>query len=60
MCGRCENGTAPCDRSPTEHSFGAQSECLPCLDGWVGIDIYMERSRCGLYVREKEEWVECK
>ncbi|VDI75919.1 thrombospondin 2/3/4/5 [Mytilus galloprovincialis] len=40
MCGRCENGTDPCDRSPTEHSFGAQSECLPCLDGWICKDGY--------------------
>ncbi|XP_052067581.1 uncharacterized protein LOC127706896 isoform X1 [Mytilus californianus] len=40
MCGRCENGTDPCDRSPTEHSFGAQSECSPCLDGWICKDGY--------------------
>ena len=36
MCGRCENDTGSCDRSPTEFSFGAQSECSSCLDGWVG------------------------
>ena len=38
-CGRCENDTESCDRSPTEFSFGAQSECSSCLDGWVGIEV---------------------
>ncbi|KAL3841479.1 hypothetical protein ACJMK2_019620 [Sinanodonta woodiana] len=36
-CGRCdpaqENGT--CDRSPTEHSFGASWECKTCPKGWL-------------------------
>ena len=35
MCGRCENTSVPCDRDPTEHSFGNTSECSPCPDGWV-------------------------
>ena len=35
MCGRCDNDTVPCDRDPTEHSFGNSSECSSCLEGWV-------------------------
>ena len=36
-CARCDNETDSCNRSTSEHSFGAQSECSPCLDGWVFI-----------------------
>lgn len=39
MCGRCENDTITCDRSPTEHSFGAASECVTCPKGWVSVEI---------------------
>ena len=34
-CGRCENDTTACERSPTEHTFGAASECSTCPKGWV-------------------------
>ncbi|XP_071121963.1 uncharacterized protein [Mytilus edulis] len=33
-CGRCED-SGTCDRSPTEHSFGAAGECSPCPIGWI-------------------------
>ena len=36
-CARCDNETDSCNRSISEHSFGAKSECSPCLDGWVCI-----------------------
>ena len=35
MCGRCENDSLPCDRDPSEHSFGEASECTACPEGWV-------------------------
>ena len=43
MCGRCDNDTTPCDRDPTEHSFGNSSECSPCPEGWVRYYVHTEQ-----------------
>ena len=37
MCGRCENNSVPCDRDPSEHSYGLALECTTCPDGHVSI-----------------------
>ncbi|XP_071121965.1 uncharacterized protein [Mytilus edulis] len=52
MCGRCENDTITCDRSPTEHSFGAASECVTCPKGWICKDGYAT-------ICPKNHYVEC-
>ncbi|CAH1799045.1 unnamed protein product [Owenia fusiformis] len=43
-CARCE-GDADCNKSPTEHSFGAAETCSPCPLGWICHDGYA--SPCG-------------
>ena len=49
MCGRCE-GTGACDRSPTEHSFGASGECSACPIGWVSSKILFIRVKVKVMV----------
>ncbi|WAR01796.1 TOLL6-like protein [Mya arenaria] len=36
-CGRCDpyDPSSTCGRNPVEHSFGHQSECTPCPNGWI-------------------------
>ncbi|XP_070566935.1 uncharacterized protein [Ptychodera flava] len=46
-CGRCDPPDNNCDRSPSEHSFGHASECVPCPVGWLCVDGYA--TKCPTY-----------
>ncbi|WAR01795.1 TSP3-like protein [Mya arenaria] len=57
-CGRCDpyDPSSTCGRNPVEHSFGHQSECTPCPDGWICKDGYATICSEFMYAECNDTW----